>query len=165
MTPKSFLRHPLALSPVADLASGCFRHVLEDPAASGRRGEIERLVLCSGKVYYDLAASEARKTASRVAVARLELLYPLPRDDLRALVASYPGLKELVWVQEEPRNKGAWRYIAHHLRDLAPRRPDGDVGLRYVGRPERASAAEGYPAAHLVEQGRIVAEAMVIGDK
>jgi 2-oxoglutarate dehydrogenase E1 component len=163
MTPKSFLRHPLALSPVADLASGCFRHVIDDPFAAGRRGEVERLVLCSGKVYYDLVGSEARKTGVRVAVARVELLYPLPKDDLRVLVASYPDLKELVWLQEEPRNKGAWRYIAHHLRDLAPRRPGGDVGLRYVGRPERASAAEGYPAAHLAEQQRIVRE--VMGDE
>lgn len=163
MTPKSFLRHPLALSPVADLASGCFRHVIDDPFAAGRRGEVERLVLCSGKVYYDLVGSEARKTAARVAVARVELLYPLPKDDLRVLVASYPDLKELVWLQEEPRNKGTWRYIAHHLRDLAPRRPGGDVGLRYVGRPERASAAEGYPAAHLAEQQRIVRE--VMGDE
>jgi 2-oxoglutarate dehydrogenase E1 component len=164
MTPKSFLRNPLAVSPVADLVDGCFRHVLDDPAAADRRGEIRRLVLCSGKVYYDLLGSEARTTAERVAMARVELLYPLPRDDLAALVASYSGLEELVWVQEEPRNKGTWRYIAHHLRDLAPRRPGGDVGLRYVGRPERASAAEGYPAAHLAEQERIVREALVMDD-
>jgi 2-oxoglutarate dehydrogenase E1 component len=163
MTPKSFLRNPLAVSPVADLADGCFTHVLDDPSAD-RRGEIRRLVLCSGKVYYDLVGSEARKTAGRVAVARVELLYPLPKQDLAALVESYPNLQELVWVQEEPRNKGPWHYLAHHLRDLAPRRPDGDVGLRYVGRPERASAAEGYPAAHLEEQERIVREAMVMDD-
>ena len=164
MTPKSLLRHPLALSPIADLVDGCFRHVLDDPSAADRRGEIERLVLCSGKVCYDLLGSEARKAAGRVAVARIELLYPLPKDDLRALVASYPNLRELVWLQEEPRNKGTWRYIAHHLRDLAPRRPGGDVGLRYVGRPERASAAEGYPAAHLLEQQRLVQEALLMGD-
>jgi len=164
MTPKSFLRHPLALSPVTDLTEGCFRHVLGDPVAADRRDEVERLVLCSGKVYYDVLGSEARKAAGRVAVARIELLYPLPKDDLRALVASYPNLRELVWLQEEPRNKGTWRYIAHHLRDLAPRRPGGDVGLRYVGRPERASAAEGYPAAHLLEQQRLVQEALLMGD-
>jgi 2-oxoglutarate dehydrogenase E1 component len=160
MTPKSFLRSPLAVSAVSDLADGCFRHVLDDPTADDRRGEIRRLLLCSGKVYYDLAGADARQAAARVALARVELLYPLPWDDLTALVGSYPGLEELVWVQEEPRNKGTWRYIAHHLRELAPRRPGGDVGLRYVGRPERASAAEGYPAAHLAEQIRIIEDAV-----
>ena len=160
MTPKSFLRHPLALSPVEDLADGCFRQVLDDPVAAADRAKIERLVLCSGKVYYDAVGSDARKAAPTVAIARLELLYPLPKADLAALVASYPGLRELVWLQEEPRNKGPWRYVAHHLRDLAPRGKDGDVRLRYVGRPERASSAEGYPAAHLAEQARIVSEAM-----
>jgi 2-oxoglutarate dehydrogenase E1 component len=159
MTPKSYLRHPLALSPAEDLADGCFRQVLDDPQ-TGDRAVIRRLVLCSGKIYYDAIASEARKAATGTAVARLELLYPLPKADLAALVASYPNLSELVWLQEEPRNKGPWRYVAHHLRDLAPRGRDGEVGLRYVGRPERASSAEGYPGAHLAEQGRIIAEVM-----
>ncbi|HVO36120.1 MAG TPA: hypothetical protein VMT21_11170, partial [Gemmatimonadales bacterium] len=162
MTPKSLLRHPLALSPLDELSDGCFRQVLEDPGAAGHREEIERLVLCSGKVYYDVAGAEggARAAARNVAFGRVELLYPLPKDDLRALVGAYPNLRELVWLQEEPRNKGAWRYIAHHLRDLAPRKQSGDVALSYVGRPERASSAEGYPSAHLVEQQRIVREAL-----
>ncbi len=163
MTPKGYLRHPLAASPLGDLAAGCFRPLLDDPGAEGRKEEITRLALCSGKIYYDLLAHEARKAATHLAVARVELLYPLPRDDLAALVASYPKLRQLVWLQEEPRNKGSWRYIAHHLRQLAPRARDGDIGLSYVGRPERASAAEGYPAAHLAEQERIVRE--VIGDE
>jgi len=160
LTPKSLLRHPLALSPLDELADGCFRQVLDDPGAAGRRDAIERLVLCSGKVYYDVAAAEQRDAASRTAVGRAELLYPLPKDDLRALVASFPNLRELVWLQEEPRNKGAWRYIAHHLRDLAPRTKSGEVALSYVGRPERASSAEGYPGAHLAEQKRIIEEAL-----
>ena len=160
MTPKSLLRHPLALSPLDELGDGCFRQVLDDPGAAGHRERIERLVLCSGKVYYDVAGSEARDAASRTAVGRVELLYPLPKDDLRALVASFPNLRELIWLQEEPRNKGAWRYIAHHLRDLAPRTKSGDVALSYIGRPERASSAEGYPAAHVIEQRRIVEEVL-----
>jgi 2-oxoglutarate dehydrogenase E1 component len=160
MTPKSLLRLPLAQSALDDLADGCFRQVLEDPAAADRRDGIERLVLCSGKVYYDVAGTAARPAAARVALARVELLYPLPKDDLRALVAAYPNVRELVWLQEEPRNKGAWRYVAHHLRDLAPRTKSGEVSLRYVGRPERASAAEGYPSAHVVEHERIVREAL-----
>ena len=160
MTPKSLLRNQLALSPAEELADGCFRQVLDDGSAAGRREEIERLVLCSGKIYYDAIGSDARAAATRVALGRVELLYPLPKDDLKALVAGYPNLRELVWLQEEPRNKGPWRYIAHHLRDLAPRRAAGEIGLRYVGRPERASSAEGYPGAHLAEQNRIVEEAL-----
>ena len=160
MTPKSGLRHPLATSPLDELSDGCFRQVLDDPGAAGRRGEIERLVLCSGKVYYDVAGAAGRDAAPHVALGRVELLYPLPKDDLRALVASFPNLRQLVWLQEEPRNKGAWRYIAHHLRELAPRTASGDVALSYVGRPERASSAEGYPSAHLIEQQRVIAEAL-----
>ena len=160
MTPKSYLRHPLALSPLEDLADGCFRQVLDDPHAATDRETVERLVLCSGKVYWDVTGAEQRARATRTAIARVELLYPFPKDDLRALVGSFPNLRELVWLQEEPRNKGPWRFLAHHLRDLAPRGPDGAVGLSYVGRPERASAAEGYPGAHLAEQARIVGEAL-----
>ncbi len=156
MTPKAYLRHPLAGSALSDLAEDCFRPVLDDPGALGRKEEITRLALCSGKIYYDVLAAPARKAATDLAVARVELLYPLPKEQLAQLVGSYPNLRELIWLQEEPRNKGSWRYVAHHLRDLAPRRTSGDIGLRYVGRPERASAAEGYPAAHLAEQGRII---------
>ncbi len=159
MTPKAYLRHPLAGSALSDLAEDCFRPVLDDPGALGRKDEITRLALCAGKVYYDLLASPQRKAAADLAVARVELLYPLPKAQLTALVASYPRLRELIWLQEEPRNKGSWRYIAHHLRDLAPRK-NGDVALRYVGRPERASAAEGYPAAHLAEQTRIIRDVL-----
>jgi 2-oxoglutarate dehydrogenase E1 component len=160
MTPKSLLRHPLATSSLGDLADGCYRQVLDDPVAAAHPEAVERLVLCAGKVYYDAVGSDLRQAAARTAIARVELLYPLPKEDLRQLVGSYPGLREIVWLQEEPRNKGPWHYLAHHLRDLAPRGPGGNVGLSYVGRPERASAAEGYPAAHLVEQKRIVGEAL-----
>jgi len=151
-TPKSYLRHPLAMSALADLTAGTFRKVLDDPEASSRRETVTRVVLCSGKVYYDLIASEARKAAPHVAVARMEQLYPLPEAALAQLIAAYPNAKDLVWVQEEPKNKSAWRFIATHGSDMLP-------GIRYVGRPERASSAEGYYNAHLAEQARIVAEA------
>jgi 2-oxoglutarate dehydrogenase E1 component len=150
-TPKSFLRHPLASSSLGDLTGGTFQAVLDDPAAAAARARVTRVVLCSGKVYYDLVASEARKTAPHVAVVRLEKLYPLPEAELAAVLSSYLNSQAVVWVQEEPRNKGAWRFMATHASDVLP-------GLRYVGRPERASSAEGYHAAHQAEQARIVAE-------
>jgi 2-oxoglutarate dehydrogenase E1 component len=150
-TPKSFLRHPLASSSLGDLTGGTFQAVLDDPSAAAARARVTRVVLCSGKVYYDLVASEVRKTAPHVAVVRLEQLYPLPVAELAEVLASYSKAKTVAWVQEEPRNKGAWRFMATHASDVLP-------GLRYVGRPERASSAEGYHAAHQAEQARIVAE-------
>ena len=151
-TPKSYLRHPLATSSLTDLTAGTFRKVLDDPETAARREAVTRVVLCSGKVYWDLVTSEARKAAPQVAVARMEQLYPLPEEGLARLIASYPNAKDLVWVQEEPKNKSAWRFIATHASDVLP-------GIRYVGRPERASSAEGYHNAHLAEQARVVAEA------
>jgi 2-oxoglutarate dehydrogenase E1 component len=113
-------------------------------------------VLCSGKVYYDIAGHEARSAAEDVAVARIEQLYPFPRAELAALVASYPSLSEVVWAQEEPQNMGAWRSIRHRLEETLP----SGVPLRYVGRPWRASPSEGYPTSHLREQDRIVRAAL-----
>jgi 2-oxoglutarate dehydrogenase E1 component len=156
MTPKSLLRLPAATSSLDDLASGRFHPVIDDPDAGDRRHEITRIVICSGKVYYDLIASPPRKQAAYVAVARVELLYPLPVDDIKALIARYPRLREVMWVQEEPRNMGARKFVLPKLRDLVV--PEG-VTISDVSRPERASPAEGYPAAHQAEQARIVAAA------
>ncbi|MGH7538986.1 MAG: multifunctional oxoglutarate decarboxylase/oxoglutarate dehydrogenase thiamine pyrophosphate-binding subunit/dihydrolipoyllysine-residue succinyltransferase subunit, partial [Gemmatimonadales bacterium] len=155
MTPKSLLRLPQAASKLDELTSGRFLPVLDDPDALGRRDRVTRLVLCSGKVYYDLLASPARATSTHVAIGRLELLYPFPSMALTELIARYPALREIVWVQEEPRNMGARKFVVPKLRDLAP----AAVTLRDVQRPERASPAEGYPAAHQAEQARIVREA------
>jgi 2-oxoglutarate dehydrogenase E1 component len=113
-------------------------------------------VLCSGKVYYDLLAEAEKLGDDRPAVVRVEQLYTFPEADLRAVLEGYPGMKELVWAQEEPKNMGAWTYIAPKLRGLLGE----GVELEYVGRPERASPAEGYPAAHAAEQTRIVAAAL-----
>jgi 2-oxoglutarate dehydrogenase E1 component len=156
MTPKSLLRLPLATSRIEDLTSGTFHGVLDDPLAQSYREQVGRVVLCSGKVYYDLLASAAGADRSRVALVRLEQLYTFPQEELIAMLAGYPGIAELVWVQEEPRNMGPWNYLEAKLRALlAP-----GVTLRYAGRPERASPAEGYPAAHAAEQKRIVEEAL-----
>ena len=157
MTPKGLLRLRQAASALADLAGGAFRPVLRDPEVDP--AGVRRLALCSGKVYYDVAAHEERPAARHVAVGRLEQLYPFPVEAVSALVASYPHLEELVWVQEEPQNMGPWRSIRHRLEDAA-RGAAGLERVRYVGRPWRASPSEGYPTAHLREQERIVREAL-----
>jgi 2-oxoglutarate dehydrogenase E1 component len=154
MTPKGLLRLRDAASTLADLADGSFAPVLDDPAAEKER--VRRLVLCSGKLYYDIAGHELRASADTVAVARIEQLYPFPSERTKELVASYPDLQEVVWAQEEPQNMGAWRSIRHRLEEASPT----GVPLRYVGRPWRASPSEGYPTAHLREQDRIVREAL-----
>jgi 2-oxoglutarate dehydrogenase E1 component len=154
MTPKGLLRLKAASSTLAELSEGAFRPVLDDPAAD--KEQVRRLVLCSGKVYYDLAGHELRASATHVAIARIEQLYPFPVDEKGALVGSYPRLAEVVWAQEEPQNMGPWRAIRHRLEENLP---DG-VRLRYVGRSWRASPSEGYPTAHLHEQDRIVRDAL-----
>jgi 2-oxoglutarate dehydrogenase E1 component len=154
MTPKGLLRLKQAGSTLADLAEGSFQPVVDDPGADRER--VRRIVLCSGKVYYDAVGHEARAAAESVAVARLEQLYPFPVGEATALAQGYPHLEEVVWAQEEPQNMGAWRAIRHRLEESLP---DG-VDLRYVGRPWRASPSEGYPTAHLREQDRIVRAAL-----
>jgi 2-oxoglutarate dehydrogenase E1 component len=154
MTPKGLLRLKEASATLADLVEGSFRAVLGDSRVP--REVVRRLVLCSGKVYYDLAGSELRGAAEEIAIARLEQLYPFPIAATRELVSSYPRLEELVWVQEEPQNMGAWRAIRHRLEEALPI----GVSLRYAGRPWRASPSEGYPTAHLREQDRILREAL-----
>ncbi|MFZ5624176.1 MAG: multifunctional oxoglutarate decarboxylase/oxoglutarate dehydrogenase thiamine pyrophosphate-binding subunit/dihydrolipoyllysine-residue succinyltransferase subunit [Gemmatimonadota bacterium] len=158
MTPKSLLRLPQAASRLDELAGGRWQPVLDDAWASERQDAISRLVLCSGKVYYDLLAEAEKLGEDRPAVVRLEQLYSFPWNELRELLGRYRQLEELVWAQEEPRNMGAWRYVEEKLRELITGR---DVILRYAGRPERASPAEGYPAAHAAAQSRLVQEALL----
>ncbi len=156
MTPKSLLRHPCAGSSLSDLTEGTFRPVLDD--FKGEPEAVRRLILCSGKVAVDLEAALDAQPASRewIAVARVEQLYPYQEEAIAATFRRYQHLAEVVWLQEEPRNMGAWSYIAPRL---TPQLPDG-VALRYVGRPERASTAEGLPNAHAAEQARIIGEAL-----
>src|SRR5690242_5984723 len=156
ITPKGLLRLKQAASTLDDLAGGSFRPVLGDPAVDA--SAVRRLVLCSGKVYYDLVGHELREEAKAVAVGRLEQLYPFPVEAYAELVHSFPELDEVVWAQEEPQNMGAWRAIRHRLEESLP----NGVRLRFVGRPWRASPSEGYPTAHLKEQDRIVREALAL---
>jgi 2-oxoglutarate dehydrogenase E1 component len=154
MTPKSLLRLAAAGSSLRELTEGRFQLVLDDPNAA-EHAATRRLVLCTGKIYYDIM-DEAADQPNRPAVARVEQLYPFPDQELRGLLTRYPSVAEVVWAQEEPRNMGAWSFMEPRLRSLLPE----GVTLRYAGRPERASPAEGYPAAHKAEQARIVNEAI-----
>jgi len=153
MTPKGLLRLKQAVSTLEDLSAGTFRAVIGDPDAD--RASVRRLVVCSGKLYYDIVGHEARAPATSIAVARLEQLYPFPVEAVSQLVRSYPAVEELIWAQEEPQNMGAWRTLRHRLEDAARHVP-----VRYVGRTWRASPSEGYPTAHLREQDRIVRTAL-----
>jgi 2-oxoglutarate decarboxylase len=155
-TPKGLLRLSDAASKLSDLTEGGFQFVIDDAEAQSRKAEIKRLVLCSGKVYYDLSRHDRREDASSVAIGRVELIYPFPKAQIRDLIASYPSLEEVVWCQEEPRNMGCWPSFALRMPEIVPE----GVEFRYVGRPERASPSEGYPAAHRSEQERIVLTAL-----
>jgi 2-oxoglutarate decarboxylase len=158
-TPKSLLRLDRTAASLAELSGGSFQLILDDPAAAERRERVERLVLCTGKVYFDIDASPRRAAAQQVAIARVELLYPFAEQQLRELIASYPSLREVVWVQEEPLNMGAWKVMSRRLPDVVP---DG-VELGHVGRPTRASPGEGYSVSHAREQERIVLSALTPG--
>jgi 2-oxoglutarate decarboxylase len=155
MTPKSLLRLPQATSVLPALAEESrFHPVLAEPGIDD--SQITRLVLCTGKIYYDLAGHSERNENRRVAVARVELLYPFPERQVLELTARYPNLEEVLWVQEEPRNMGARAHMFPRLMQIMPEH----IHFGYIGRPERASPGEGYPVAHLAEQHRIVRTAL-----
>jgi 2-oxoglutarate dehydrogenase E1 component len=156
MTPKSLLRHPEATSLVSELSEGRFRSVMDDTRAPGDSSEVRRVVLCSGKVYYDLSLAPERKDLRHLAIVRLEELYPFPEEELGQVLARYPNVEEVVWAQEEPVNMGALAYIGARIRTVVPR----EIALRHVARPERASPAEGRTKRHRMFQDRIVSDAL-----
>jgi 2-oxoglutarate dehydrogenase E1 component len=167
MTPKSLLRLPAASSRLEELVEGSFQRVIDDPLFAAPKGngagglpreQVKKLVLCSGKVYYDIAGHEDREQIHDIAVVRVELLYPFPENELKELLASYPNLERVVWVQEEPRNMGARAFMRRRMAGILPERLTYD----YVGRQLRAAPGEGYAAAHKKEQARIVRVALDI---
>ncbi len=160
LTPKSLLRHPLVASAPRELAEGRFRMVIPDEEATARADDVRRVLVCSGKVYTDLVAAEQRKTRPEVAVCRLEQLYPVPMRDLRAMLDTYANAEEVVWVQEEPENMGAWEFIRPHLTEVASGRP-----VRRVARPRSASPAEGSAARHALNQQALVNQAYGTGGR
>jgi len=153
MQPKSLLRLPAATSKLEDLASDTFKPVIDDPIASQNREAVQRLVFCTGKIYYDLVA--AGEHPANVSLIRIEELAPWSRE-IGELVDQYPNVDEVVWAQEEPKNMGAWTYVQPRLR--------ASIGtlttLRYIGRPERSSPAEGYKSSHDEEQARILRDVL-----
>jgi multifunctional 2-oxoglutarate metabolism enzyme len=155
MTPKSLLRAEAAAGSIDDMANGAFKPVIDDPNVTDKK-KIERLLLCSGKIYYDLIASDLYPKMKKTAIVRIELLSPMPSEEINNLLETYPNLKTLVWVQEEPKNMGARAYARRRL--LEKLRKPLDIG--YAGRGYRASPSEGYPGAHAVEQERVIKMAL-----
>ena len=154
LTPKSLLRHGMVASTPAELAEGRFRMVIQDEEAVQRATDVRRVLICSGKIFVDLMSGDERRTRSDVAIVRLEQLYPLPMRDLRAAIEQYSAAAEVVWVQEEPENMGAWQFVRPHLHEISGRRT-----VRRVARPRSASPAEGSAARHALNQQMLVNEA------
>lgn len=155
MTPKSLLRHPSVASPPRDLTEGSWQPVIDDAQARPQRELVRRLILCSGKVYVDLATGKYRGESPGIAVVRIEQLYPFPIGELKSVVDSYFSLQEVVWVQEEPENMGAWTYAQPRLRNII----DGRLPLHYLGRPNSSSPAEGSASWHAVNQAALIEQA------
>jgi 2-oxoglutarate dehydrogenase E1 component len=155
MTPKSLLRHPLSVSPLQDLTVGGFRNVIDeiDPI---RPAAVTRLVLCSGKVYFDLLQARRERKAENVAIVRLEQLYPFPTDEYEAIMRRYPNAREIVWCQEEPQNQGSWYQIRHRLQARLGSKDE----LLYAGRPGAAAPATGIHALHDEQQKNLVNAAL-----
>ncbi|MEK9534689.1 MAG: 2-oxoglutarate dehydrogenase E1 component, partial [Halieaceae bacterium] len=158
MTPKSLLRHKEAVSQLDELSSGGFQTVIDETDAIDPQA-VKRVVMCSGKVFYDLRAARRERDIKDIAIIRIEQMYPFPRLDLQAVLAGYPNLEDAVWVQEEPKNQGSWYAMQSRLSTVV-QREKVDVYLRYVGREPSASAAAGYSALHLREQEAFIDEAL-----
>ncbi len=158
MTPKSLLRHKEAVSQLEELAEGTFQTVIDETDALDPAG-VKRVVLCSGKVFYDLRAARREREIDDIAIIRIEQMYPFPRLDLQAVLGRYPNIEDAVWMQEEPKNQGSWYAMQSRLSTVV-RREKVDVYLRYVGREPSASAAAGYSALHLREQEQFIDEAL-----
>jgi len=160
ITPKSLLRHKEATSDLDDLTSGTFKTVLPEKALSDPK-KVTRLIMCSGKVYFDLLERKKNDERDDVAIVRIEQLYPFPGDDLDELFANYTKLKHVVWCQEEPMNQGAWYCSQHHMRN-ALYRLDPKLYLQYAGRDASAAPACGHMSVHLKEQKKLVNDAFEI---
>ncbi|EMD0830300.1 2-oxoglutarate dehydrogenase E1 component [Morganella morganii] len=155
MSPKSLLRHPLAVSSLEELAEGRFEAVIGE-ADDLNPADVKRVVLCSGKVYYDLLEQRRKNNQTDVAIIRIEQLYPFPHEDIHAILAPFSHVKDFVWCQEEPLNQGAWYCCQHNFRDAVP----AGAALRYAGRPASASPAVGYTSVHQQQQQELVNDAL-----
>ena len=154
MSPKSLLRHKLAVSTLNDLTHGQFHPILGETELDD--ANVTRLVFCAGKVYYDLLETRREVALKHVALARIEQLYPFPEDLFKAEVARYPNLTEFVWCQEEPKNQGAWYNSNHHFVDNLP----AHISVVYAGREASAAPAVGNFRVHVEQQKAVVHEAL-----
>ena len=154
MSPKSLLRHPRSVSPVAELSEATFRPVLDDPAV-GAPDAIRRVLVCSGKIFFALDAAREAARREDIAIVRVEQLYPFPSSELSRALGRYPRTAELLWVQEEPANQGAWNFVRPILGNLVR-----DRGVHYVGRDEAASPATGHHRVHQAEEKTILERAL-----
>lgn len=155
LTPKSLLRHPSVASTPRDLTAGAWQRIIADEPSVRPPEQVRRLILCSGKVFVDLDGSGSRAGSRSIAICRVEMLYPFPSAEIREVLDRYPGLEEVVWVQEEPENMGAWEFVRPQLRRLI----QGRWPLRYIGRDRSSSPAEGSSARHAHNQQAIVRQA------
>jgi 2-oxoglutarate dehydrogenase E1 component len=153
MTPKSMLRLPAAVSRTEAFVFGHFRQVLPDVGVTDNAA-VNKVLLCSGKIYHELAAQREKSGQTTTAIVRLEQLYPFPDGALTKTLAAYPNAKKFVWVQEEPRNMGAYRFAQAQLKELM------GIDVDYVGRPDSASPAVGSQKQHAIEQDKIYAQAI-----
>jgi 2-oxoglutarate dehydrogenase E1 component len=156
MTPKSMLRHKLSVSRMEDLVNGSFQELIADSTAK-QADKVNRVVVCAGKVYYDLHEAALEKKLANVAIVRIEQVYPFPREALKAELAKYKNAKDVFWCQEEPQNQGAWYQIQHHLRSCIA---DGKQ-LHYAGRARSAAPACGHANTHVAEQNQLIADALL----
>jgi 2-oxoglutarate dehydrogenase E1 component len=152
MTPKSLLRNKEAASPLIEFTKGAFHTVLSERDESIDPKKVTRIIMCSGKVYYDLAKARADKSIGDVAIIRIEQLYPFPHKAIAAEIKKYPAVEEVVWCQDEPQNQGAWFFIQHNILE------NMNEGMRmaYAGRPASASPAVGYAHLHQEQQKSLI---------
>ena len=160
MTPKSLLRHKLAVSTLAEFATGSqFRLVIDEADTIAPDDQVARVVLCSGKVYYDLLAERRERGVNDVALVRMEQIYPFPNRSLPPVLARYPNA-EVVWCQEEPRNMGAWSFVDRRIEETLAALPGVAKRPLYIGRCEAASPATGQAKVHLAQQTELVQRAL-----
>ena len=157
MSPKSLLRRKLSVSPVDDLVNGRF-HTVIDEIDDLDKAQVSRLLFCSGKVYFDLLEQRRANRLDNIAIARLEQIYPFPREDVRAVINAYPNLGEVVWVQEEPKNQGSWYYMQSRGTMIGCLKEQHTFG--YAGRFYSASPATGLLPVHLAQQKELVSNAL-----
>ncbi|GLV56258.1 2-oxoglutarate dehydrogenase E1 component [Dictyobacter sp. S3.2.2.5] len=158
MTPKALLRNAQSASKLEDLAGGTFQPVLDDQRAQQHPNDVRRVILCTGKIAIDLLAHDKRAHNEDIAIVRVEMLYPFPGEEIKKVLANYPHAREIIWVQEEPRNMGAWSYISPRLSAIV----DNTVTIDVISRPERSSPAAGFWDLYIAEQEKIITEASTL---